>query len=145
MRLLGLVHPAKLKEDLAFQLPEVRIVRLLGQERVHPLQRLVRLLQLVVGDRPRQAGRIRRVLLVVLGHGDVRIDEAVELGLHHLVLGHRLGAVDLAVVRQRGHPVLQGLDAIRGERVVDEILVAAILGEHFLVAVLVEKFRQAAT
>ena len=60
------------------------------------------------------------------------------------MLGQRLGRIHHIVVGRLLGPYVQGVDPVRAQRVVVEEAVLAGIGEHFLVAEVVEEIDEAA-
>ncbi|MNV19189.1 hypothetical protein D3C71_1100430 [compost metagenome] len=129
----GLGGTAFLEQDLALQLPEIGVGRLLGQQGVDGAQSLVRLAVAIPGDGAGVAGGQGGVGRRIVAQRRVgRFHEGADLGDHQGVLGHPLGAVLVVVVGGGLDRTAQRFDALRRQGVTAEIGIAALVREDFL-------------
>ncbi len=133
---------AGLHVQLALQLPEIGVVRLVANERIDLLDRLHAAAGAIAGDGARvacgQAGVACRIAVV----DDLRSENvAVELGAHHVVAQLQLRRVFVVGVGAGGHLLPQLVEAMRRHRMAAHERVEVLLGPELLLGEALERRR----
>ena len=140
VRLDRVRRAAALEQDLALKLIEIRIVRLFGEQGVDLGQRSLDIGRAETRNGAGIAGR--RALVgrrIIAAHLQRRVEEANELGAHHLVLA--LLTLRRRSVHQAGclGELARGPDPVRRQRVRPEVRIAARIRQHFLIPEILEE------